>query len=125
MLQSPIAAKSRRWVCQKTGRLRALLAWQAGCWQQRQGRRRRPPQHPGTRQAKAAVAEGEGEVVGQGAVCAEMGRDGEGLAHHHNMINCYYHYYYYYVLCIIRTMNCTNTAHVIHLIQHSRFNTIP
>jgi hypothetical protein len=31
----------------------------------------------GVRQAKAAVAEGEGELVGQGAVCAGIGRDGE------------------------------------------------
>jgi hypothetical protein len=35
----------------------------------------------GACQAKAAVAEGEGDLVGEGPVCAGMGRDGKGAVY--------------------------------------------
>jgi hypothetical protein len=35
----------------------------------------------GVCEAKAAVAEGEGDLVGEGPVCAGVGRDGEGAVH--------------------------------------------
>jgi hypothetical protein len=44
------------------------------------------------RQVEATVAEGDGDLVGQGAVCAGMGRDGQGAVHRlalgalHNML---------------------------------------
>jgi hypothetical protein len=36
----------------------------------------------GACEAKAAVAEGEGDLVGEGPVCAGVGRDGEGAVYH-------------------------------------------
>jgi hypothetical protein len=47
---------------------------------------------PSGRQVDATVAEGDGKLVGQGAVCAGMGRDGQGAVHRlalgalHNML---------------------------------------